>query len=195
MILTKRLLDDELMEVDLIMFMGGIPFALDPKEEKEIWYEVEILAENADIGGISTVIGEVMEASAKYKTGRFASIRGRGLGRLLHFLEKYCEEDIVNQIVSDWGSVLPSNQNYREYVEKLVASMEADGFLTLSDGRLFATYSWDGDTDIPTFEFFAQKAKSYRQRQLGLKEQAVKSANKAPIPRFEEEEIDIQWVG
>lgn len=65
----------------------------------------------------------------------FNQYRGRNIGRLMRFLYEY-------DMGSDAYGIFSSNNRitYRH------------------DGPLYATYTWDGDTDVPTFEFHGQFA-------------------------------------
>jgi hypothetical protein len=75
--------------------------------------------------------------------------RGRCIGRVLHFLCEY---------------------GFPWYDETM---FDGRGNITLR-GRLYAEYTWDQDTDIPTFKFHGEGADFREEVQRREKEQVVK---------------------
>lgn len=86
----------------------------------------------------------------------YGNYRGRCVGRLLHFL---CEYRIPF---------------YSDVIFQGPRKGEPDvGAITLRD-KLFATYKWDGDTDVPTFKFYGASAPVFEQLQVHYKEDVLK---------------------
>lgn len=78
--------------------------------------------------------------------------RGRCIGRVLHFLYAYHIQDA--DMVTFNGPTATNPDNWQ---------------ITLR-GKLFATYSWDEDSDVPTFKFFGDHAKFFEERQVQYKD-------------------------
>ena len=74
--------------------------------------------------------------------------KGRSIGRLINFLNEYCGVRIAYEVIFD-------------------------NFKIEFHGQPFATYRWDGDTNIPTFNFLGDHL-DYERIQERLKEATVK---------------------
>lgn len=117
----------------------------------------------------------------------FNDISGKSLWRLSHFLEWYCGCDIAMEVRGGFPQEITCTRfptAYNGHIDiplepdrvkeafSIVIRDKAHGFLT-HEGKLFATFTWDGETDIPTFTFHGHQAVLFGERQAELKERAI----------------------
>lgn len=108
---------------------------------------------------------------------RFADIKGKGLGRLLHFISWYCGDELSWYVRAGFCSV--ENTPYQKWVESLLIQKKAHGFLTINN-QLLCFYWWKDDTDIPIFEFMGIDYSKYNKEQEALRELAIKDEKLPP---------------
>lgn len=115
---------------------------------------------------------------------RWSDIKGKGLGRLLHFIEWYCGKPICDHVVAGWTSnfqtvptlygahQIPYTNEYREWVERSLIYKKAHGFLTVNN-VLLCYYWWEENSDVPNFEFTGTHALKWNKAQEEFKAQAI----------------------
>lgn len=109
----------------------------------------------------------------------WADIRGKGLGRIQHFIAWYCGTELARWTVGGWRWI-PTGPD-EHHITRMVIERKAHGFVTIKN-RLFAIYWWgEGENwDVPTFEFQGEMGPEFNRIQGERFEEAL-ADQEAPI--------------